>query len=223
MKAVIYTRFSPRPDAATTESIETQLDLCRAFAAEHGWEIGGEYEDRGISGGDADRPGLWAAVESLKRGDVLLAYRRDRIARDVYLWAILQRALAKAHATVAVVVGGVNGDSPEDRMVLTILDAFDQYMREVGAARTKAAMLRHQATGRRMGSRIPYGWKADPADPARIVEDAGEQLDMRVIRAFAESGLGVRAIVSKLTKNGVPCRGHRWYPSLVERILAKAT
>jgi DNA invertase Pin-like site-specific DNA recombinase len=161
--------FSPRRHAEECDSIETQLDLCRAYCRRKGYHVAGEHEDRALSGSEEDRPGLWAAIDALKRGDMLVADKLDRLARDVYLAELIQREAAKRGASIETVEGGANGDTPEQRMIRQVLQAFAEHERKVIAARTRAAILRHQAAGRRMSAQPPYGWTIDPDDPARLV------------------------------------------------------
>ena len=223
IRAVIYTRFSPRRNADDCESNEIQLDLCRAWCRRKGYAVAGEFEDRALSGSEEDRPGLWSAIDALRRGHVLVAYKLDRLARDVYLAELIQREADKRGATVETVEGGTNGASPEQRMIRQVLQAFAEYERKVIAARTRAAMLRHQAAGRRMSAQPPFGWKPDPADPARLVKDDGEQAVIRrIVRLHAE-GLGLREIARELDDEGIPCRAATWYHATVRNILARAS
>jgi len=156
MEAVIYARYSPRRNAADCESIETQVELCRSHAEALGWPVAGVYTDEAMSGAEEDRPGLWEAVDALGPDRVLLVYRRDRLARDVYLEEVIHRAVAQKGAKVHA-LHGQNGDSPEDTVVRQVLAAFSEYERKVTAARTRIAMRRHQANGRKMSSKPPYG------------------------------------------------------------------
>ena len=221
-RAIIYTRFSPRRSSETCESCETQLDLCRAYCQRKGYQIAGEFEDRALSGGEADRPGLWAAIEATKRGDVLLAFKLDRLARDVYLSELIQRETGKRGATVEAVEGGTNGDGPEQRMIRQVLQAFAEYERKVIAARTKAAMLRHQASGRRMSATTPFGWAVDPHDPARLVRQAEEQAVIRKIVKLHDEGMGYREIGRELEAEGLDCRGGVWFHTTIKAILGRA-
>ena len=221
-RAVIYTRFSPRRNADESESIETQLDLRRAYCRRKGYLIAGEFEDRALSGADEDRPGLWSAIDALRSGVILVAYKLDRLARDVYLSELIQRETAKRGAIIETVEGGVNGDSPENRMVRQVLQAFAEYERKVIAIRTRVAMLRHQATGRRMSAKLPYGWTEDPDDPARMVRDADEQAIIRRIVQLDAEGLGLREIARELDDDGTLCRGGQWHHSTIKTILDRA-
>ncbi len=58
MKAVIYTRYSPRPNAQECASCEKQEKRCEDYAKSQKYDIWGYYRDESVSGGDLDRPGL---------------------------------------------------------------------------------------------------------------------------------------------------------------------
>ena len=73
---------------------------------------------------------------ALQTGDVLVAAKRDRFARDVVVAATVERVAAKAGATVATADGMSAEDSPEGALLRTMVDAFAAYERAVIAART---------------------------------------------------------------------------------------
>ena len=221
-RAIIYTRFSPRRNAEDCESIETQEDLCRDWCKRQGYTVLATFEDRALSGSEENRPGLWAAIEAVKRNDVLVAYKLDRLARDVFLSELIQREVRKRGATIETVEGGANGDSPEQSMIRQVLQAFAEYERKVIAARTKAAMLHHQAHGRRMSHRVPYGWRPDPNDPARLVVDPAERAIIARIVELHRAGRKLRAIARTLAAEGITCRGGAWHHSTIRNIVKRA-
>jgi len=197
---IIYSRFSPRRNADESESIEFQLDACRAYCQQNNIEIVGEFADRALSGGDEDRPELWAAIAALERGYVLVVYRLDRLARSVYLSDIIERAVHTKKATFLSIAGeGTWSDSDEDFLIRKILQALAEYERKVISARTRAAMLRHQANGRLMGSIPPYGWKIDPEDSRKIVRNPYERIIINQIERLHGKGLSLRKIAEELT------------------------
>jgi len=223
--AVIYARISPRRNAEESESIEAQLEECRAFCKRNGYAIAAEHVDRALSGAEEDRPGLWAAVEAVPRGGVLLVSRPDRLARDVFLSEYVRRMLGRKRAAIEAVRGGTNGrESPEQTMMRQVLEAFAEYERKMIAARTKAAMMRHQAGGRRMCGRHrpPYGWRLDPADDSRLVPDESEQMVIEFIEELRGQGFTYHRIARTLEEAGIDCRGRpRWNHETVKRILAR--
>lgn len=220
-KAILYGRFSPRRNSAECDSIETQLDQCRTYCEQHGHTIVEAFTDPDYSGGDEDRPGIWNAIDALKRGYVLVAYRADRIARSVYLSELIHRDVSKKGATIEVVSGSRNGEAAEDVFVRQILAAFSEYERKVTAARTKAAMLRHQANGRAMGSVPPYG-KRPGSEPGSLEDDPLERANIfRILELYATGG-GLREIARRLNTEGVPSRGKSWDHTAIRRIVRRS-
>ncbi len=198
-KGILYARFSPRRNADECESIEAQFDFCRTYCKENNVEIVGEFADRALSGADEDRPELWAAIAALERGYVLVVYRLDRLARSVYLSDIIERTVHKRKATFLSIAGeGTWGFTDEDWLVRKILQTLAEYERKVIGARTKAAMLRHQANGKLMGSIPRYGFMLDPKDKRKVLKSQYEQVVINQIKRLDSKGLSLRQIASEL-------------------------
>jgi DNA invertase Pin-like site-specific DNA recombinase len=163
--AVLYARFSPRPNAYECDSVEKQLERCRAYCEGHGYSIDAEYHDKDVSGERADnRPGLQKAIaRACDRKAVLCVYSLSRLARCKKDAIDLAERLSAAGADLAVIQENVNTRAPMGRFILTLFSALAQLEREQIAERTSTAMLRHQAKGRRMTrpDRCPYGWRPD--------------------------------------------------------------
>lgn len=196
--AIVYTRFSPRRNADESESCEVQRGICERYAQSQGLAVRAVFDDPDVSGADEFREKLWQAIEALGRGDVLLVYKRDRLARNVYLSEQINRAVAKRGATIRAVTGDVQGDSAETTMIRQVLAAIAEYERKMIAARTRHAMRFRQSHGERMGSICPYGWKADPNDEALMVPNLEERDAMDEIRALRDSGKSYRAIMREM-------------------------
>ena len=109
------------------------------------------------------------------------------------------------------------------RFIFTLFSALAQLEREQIADRTSAAMLHHQANGRRMTreDRCPFGWRPDPANPGLLIEEAEEQATIARIRLEREKGKGLREIARSLDLAGIDCRGNRWSHSTVRSILLR--
>lgn len=231
-KAVIYCRFSPRRHAEECESNETQLHYCRAYCAKQGWKIVAEKSDESLSGDEMDRPGLWEAVELARRGVALVVHKADRLARDVLMEEMIRAQVNKAGGRV-ITVEGTNGDSAQDDLLRTIMAAIAQYEKKMIAARTRAAMLRHQASGRAMSQIAPYGMKEGPVENwtddtgrERVrrtwVVDPEEQKIISVIMAEHNKGAGFRPIARLLESKGLKARGKVWNHLLVRSIVRRA-
>jgi site-specific DNA recombinase len=225
-EAVLYGRFSPRPSADECDSVEKQLERCRAYSAGHGYRVVAEHGDKDLSGGRADnRPGLQKAIgEACRRKAVLVVYSLSRLARCTKDAIDLAERLNAAGADLAVIQENVNTRSSMGRFIFTLFSALAQLEREQIAERTSAAMLRHQAKGRRMtrADRCPFGWRVDPTNAERLAEDDDEQAVIDRIRQERAKGHSLRAIAELLDRSGVRCRGGRWEHSTVRSILSRS-
>lgn len=221
-KAVVYTRFSPRRKAEESESCEVQRDYCEKYAAANGMEIAAVFDDPDVSGADEFREKLWQSIEALEKGGVLLVYKRDRLARNVYLSEQINRAVERKGATIEAVTGDVKGESAEVKMIRQVLAAIAEYERKMIASRTKHAMRWHMAQGKRMGRECPYGWMPDPADAARMVPCQRELDVIDEIREMSRNGTNPHAISVWLNANRAEYSRHgRWNPNMVRKILAR--
>lgn len=218
--AVIYTRFSPRKKSEECESCEVQEGICKHHASIKGYEVIAVYHDDDVSGKDEYREKLWQSIESLGKGDVLLAYKRDRLARNVYLSEQINRAVASRGALIEAVSGDVEGNGPEQVMVRQILAAIAEFERKMIAARTSHAMKQHQRTGRRMGRYAPYGFELDPGDTTRLLPIPSEQEAIEMIRTLKEEGLNTGNITRQMN-NIMPdiARGDSWFWKTVQKII----
>ena len=223
MNCVIYTRFSPRRNASECESCAIQGQVCRDYAAAHAWNVRACFDDEDASGKDEYREPLWQAIDSLKRGDVLLVAKRDRLARNVYLSEQINRAVTRRGGRIVAVSGDVEGDGPEVHMIRQVLAAIAEYERKLIASRTSHAMKAYMRQGRRMGGKVPVGWAVDPSDPGRMVEVPEEQEALARIAEMAVAGTSIRAMMMALDAEYPRPEGRLWPYSTVRRLVRKAS
>lgn len=198
---ILYARFSPRPNSAECESVSKQLSEMREYCAKRKFTIIAEFSDEAMSGSDADRPGLWDAIYSLKRDYLLLVRSWDRLARDSYLAEIIQMQVQKKGCTIlSITQESTSQNNPESKLVRTILLAIAEYQRQIIRARTRAAMLRMQKEGRRMCAAhlLPYGRMIDPNNPALMLDNPDEQAIINRIVEWRRDGFSLRSIVDAL-------------------------
>jgi DNA invertase Pin-like site-specific DNA recombinase len=226
-QAVIYARFSPRPDASECDSVERQLERCRSYCQAHGYEVIAEKHDEDMSGGRADnRPGLQAAISlACKRKAVLVVYKLDRLARNTRDALDVLERLQRSKADLASLVEQINTRSPMGRFFFTQLAAFAELEREQIRARTSAAMRGYQANGRRMtrADRCPFGKMPDPLDPSRLIDCPEEQAGLARMRQLRAEGRGAKAITAALNAERFPCRGCGWHLTTERRLLERET
>jgi len=147
-KAAIYVRVSS-PD----QHVESQLYDLRELAAQRGYEIVHEYEDRGISGTKARRPGLDALMADAhrKKFSVLLVTGFDRIARSTRNFLqIIDELDSLGIEFISRREGVATGDAM-GRLFVTIISAISELERSLIAERVKSGMRLARLQGRQIG------------------------------------------------------------------------
>lgn len=222
--AVIYARFSPRPNAAECESLETQFDRCRAYCQAKGWQVESEHRDVAVSGGSLDgRDGLAEALTcACRRNRVLVVYSISRLARAVADACSILARLNDSGADLAILDLSVDTSTPMGMAFFQIAAVFAELSRAEGAAKTSDAMLRHQASGRRMSKQPPFGWKADLKDELRWVKCEEETTALELVLGLGAEGLGPRAAARWMNEHGIKCRGKGWRHEAIRRIWGRA-
>lgn len=223
--AVIYARFSPRPDANECESLAVQHEQCRAWIERNELELIGTYDDPDVSGSKAltDRPGLGEAIRVVeKHGAVLVVRDLSRLARDTRLGLSLIARIGRRHGYVASVTEGADTRTPNGEFMATMHLAWATFQRQMSALRTSERMRERQAQGDAMGGNPPFGYCRDPDNPTRLIEHDDEQDAMRQVMELQASGLSYAQIAQTMEATGPRCRGTSWSKQRVGRIIASA-
>lgn len=215
-KAVGYVRVSTDEQSLSPDA---QIERLQSWCAAHGIELVGVYQDLGISGAaEIDkRPGLLAALDRIgsSNAGILIVSKRDRIARDTMLAALIERLCERMGSRTLSADGAGNDPTPEGMLLRGLVDLFAQYERSLIRSRTAAALSIKRSRGERTGQ-IPYGYRL-AADGVHLESDPDEQAICAEIRTLRGLGLSLAAIADRLNSNSTPARGARWYPMSVSR------
>ena len=221
--AIIYARYSDRPNASDCESIQTQTERICSYCDCNGLVILEKFQDEAISGARADnRPGLQAAVKAAcSQGAALVVYSLSRLARSTKDAIEIAERLDRAGADLISLSEQIDTTTAMGKFVFRLMAGLAELERELVAERTRDAMRRHQANGRRMSDRTPYGWVRDPVNSALLIEEPAEQDVIRRICSLREQGQGLRGICRTLETQGIGCRGGRWHHQTVSSVLRR--
>lgn len=223
MNAIAYTRVSSDKQAESGAGIAAQAAAIKAYAQRAGLDLVESYTDDGISGaaGIEGRPGLAAAIGRLRRGDVLLIAKRDRLGRDMMTTLTIERAVAKRGASIVSADGVGNGDGAADAFMRSVMDAAAQFERDLIRARTRAAMAEKRKAGERVGE-IPFGWSL--AADGTLEPVPAEQEVLNAIRECREAGLSYPKIAAHLTALGIKTKKGKatWNQSTVRGIVKRS-
>jgi DNA invertase Pin-like site-specific DNA recombinase len=148
LRAAIYVRVST-PD----QRVESQLYDLRELAAQRGFEVVHEYEDRGVCGKKARRPGLDALMADARRKkfSVVLVAAFDRIARSTRNFLQIVDELDSLGIEFISRREGVATGDAMGRLFVTIISAIAELERSLVVERVKSGMRRARLEGRQVG------------------------------------------------------------------------
>ena len=148
MKAAIYARCS-----LPTQHITTQLLPLRELALKRGLEVVAEYEDRGISGTKARRPGLDALLADARRRkfSVIVVAAFDRIARSVKHFLAVLDELDSLGIQFISQREAIDTSGPMGRLFLTLIGSIAELEGQLIRERIRQGMARRRLEGYRLG------------------------------------------------------------------------
>ncbi len=126
------------------------IDLQRDALEKEGVSSDSIYVDT-LSGKKDDRPGLNACLKALRKGDVLLVWKLDRLGRDLKHLVNTVHGLAERHIGFKVLTGQgaeINTTTASGKLVFGIFAALAEFERELISERTRAGLASARARGR---------------------------------------------------------------------------
>ena len=155
--------------------LDSQIDALKHAGCEQ------IYEEI-ASGAQTDRPELAAAMKALRKGDVLVVYKLDRIGRSLPHLVQVVAELEKREVGFRVLTGEIDTTTASGRLVFHIFAALAEFERELIRERTRAGLSAARARGRRGGrpsKMTPTKLKMAitlMADPQSVAQEVAEQL-----------------------------------------------
>jgi DNA invertase Pin-like site-specific DNA recombinase len=175
------------------------LDLQRDALIAGGVSADHLYEDH-ASGKRDDRPGLDACLKSLRKGDTLVAWKLDRIGRDLRHLVNLVHDLTKRGVGLRVLAGegaAIDTTTANGRLMFGFFAALAEFERELIVERTKAGLASARARGRNGGR--PF--KMTTAK-LRLAQAAMGQPGTKIGELCAELGITRQTLYRHVTPQG---------------------
>lgn len=169
MFAAIYCRKSV--NTMQGESIQSQLEYCRAYLAAHRSLQEAEnalvYRDEGFSGAALARPAMQQLLRDVRAGHIhcVVCYRLDRISRNIADFTALMEEFARCHVSFLCAAEAFDTEKPMGRAMLYIASVFAQLERETIAERVRDNMYTLAEDGRWLGGKPPFGYLLQRSPP----------------------------------------------------------
>lgn len=140
MTAIGYARVS-----TLDQDLALQLDALRQAGCSR------IFEDCGVSGAKAERPGLAAAVAYMREGDVLVVWKLDRLGRSMAHLIETVGTLEKRGVGLRSLTEAIDTMTPGGRLIFHVFGALGQFERDLIRERTRAGLAAAVARGRKGG------------------------------------------------------------------------
>lgn len=130
------------------QTLALQLDALRDAGCD------AVHEDHGVSCAAKRRPGLLAALDAATAGDVLVAWKLDRLGRSQIELMELVEDLKRRGVGLKVLTGegaAIDTTQPHGRLIFGVFAAFAEFERELIRERTAAGMQAARRRGVHVG------------------------------------------------------------------------
>lgn len=187
-----YGRISKADDS---QVLDLQIDAL----IKSGIEKENIYTDK-ISGVKDDRPGLNNCLKALRKDDILVVWKLDRLGRSLKHLISIIDDLNQREIGFKVITGeGVNIDTttPAGKMIFSIFGAFAEFERELIRERTIAGLKAARARGRKGGRKFLLS-KAQ----VRLAQVAMKNRDTSATELAAELGITRATLYRYVSPNG---------------------
>ena len=138
-------------------------DTAAQVAALNAAECERIYREK-ASGGRWNRPELHRLLDQLRKGDVLVVWKLDRLSRSLRDVLSIMERLADAGAGFRSLTEAIDTTTPAGRMMMQMVGAFAEFERAMLRERTKAGLAAAREEGR-IGGRPP---KLSPQQQSEI-------------------------------------------------------
>ena len=143
-----------------SQDLDLQLDALQKSGVAKGLI----FTDK-ASGAIRERPGLDACFHALRRGDVLLVWRLDRLGRSVrHLVTLIDQLQEMGVGFRSICDGAIDTTTPSGELIFHVFSALAQFERRLIQERTKAGIAAARARGRK-GGRPPM----QPTEPKVVL------------------------------------------------------
>jgi DNA invertase Pin-like site-specific DNA recombinase len=193
-KAAIYVRVS-----TSDQHVESQLYDLRELATQQHLEVVHEYQDCGISGTKARRPGLDALMADARRKkfSVVLVAAFDRVARSTKHFLQVMDELDSLGVEFMSRRENISTSGPMGRLFVTLISSIAELESDLIRERVRAGMRRAKLEGRQIGrARLDV-------DRAQVVQDRRSGMSLSgVARKHSISRASVCRLMKEAKSSG---------------------
>jgi len=206
-RVIGYVRVSTEDQGLDGAGSEAQRRAIRDECDRRGWQLVRIEEDCKSGKTTANRPGLEAALDACRAGEVsgVIVSKLDRLSRSLPDFArLLEEAKDRGYNVVALDLG-VDLSTPAGEFLANVMASAAQWERRIIGQRVKDALAEKRAQGVRLG-------RPDSIDAKLAAR----------IRMQRRRGWTLQRICDGLNRDGVPTArgGTEWRPTSLRAVLS---
>jgi DNA invertase Pin-like site-specific DNA recombinase len=156
MALIGYARVSTEEQDTATQERALQAAGCKRIFREK------------ASGGRWDRPELGRLLDQLRKNDVVVVWKLDRLSRSLKDVLFLMERIQQAEAGFRSLTEAIDTTTPCGRMLMQMIGAFAEFERAMLRERTKAGLNAARQQGR-IGGRRPKLHAAQRIEIVRMI------------------------------------------------------
>jgi len=202
VNVVGYCRVSTAEQGRSGLGLEAQRDAIRAACTIRGWDEPDIRTEVKSGGRASNRPVLRDVLRDLKRGDVLVVAKLDRLARSTADFLTIAKLAQRRGWALVLLDLGLDTSTPMGEAMATVVAAFATLERKLIGQRIAEALAVKRANG----------WRPDR--PQLIPAPVRER-----ICQLADRGVSQREIARRLNEEGAPAVGAKWHRETISRVL----
>lgn len=204
--AVIYARYSS--DKQQEISIDAQVRACQKFAVSNGLRVTHVYSDEALSGKGSETYKRLEYQRLLKdaashRFDVILVYKYDRVARDLYEHASLDKYLRDLRIELIAVTQNFGASTEAKIMKALTWVTAETYIDNL-AVEVRRGKKERALKAEHNGGYPPFGY--DVVDRKYVINDMEAQYVRRMFQCAIDR-VGFRDLIDEMDRIGM--RGKR--------------
>lgn len=215
--AALYARLSILDNGKTNgASMENQIALLQAYAANHALAEPVLYIDNGYTGTDFERPEFARMMEDVKVGkiDCIVVKDLSRLGRN-YIETGEYIETIFPFFDVRLVAINDNFDSAAlsstDELSASLKNIVNDFYAKDISRKSASALRAKRIAGQFIGPYAPYGYRKDPQDKNHLLPDLVVAEHVRQIYQWRAEGMGYGAILERLNHMGLPSPGRYRY------------
>ncbi len=158
------------------------------------------------SGSKTDRPELDKLIGQLRKGDIVIVYKLDRLGRSLKHLLEMVDLLNRKEVGLQSISDSIDTNTPQGRLFFNISASFAEFEKDLIRERTKAGLEAARARGRKGGRR--RGMSKEAEQKAILAETYYREGKMSVIEISKEVGISKMTLYKYLRHRNVPISGY---------------